>query len=131
MIALGETKIGKIYLGETEIKKVYLGEVLMFEQSSSDIIMTSTSNPQVLAVCHAQGWCSNPNYMTKSEAEAVTSIGTVFRDNTAITHFDEFEYFTGVTSLASYAFACKNLTTVKIPDSNFYYCTWKQLSLSC
>lgn len=87
------------------------------ETIPSDAIMTYVTNPQVLAVCYAQGWCANPKYMTATEAAAVTSVGTVFQNNTAITHFDEFEYFTGVTSLASYAFACKNLTTIKIPDS--------------
>lgn len=87
------------------------------ESMPADVIMTTETNPAVLAICYAQGWCANPNYMTKSEAEAVTSVGTVFRNNTDITHFDEFEYFTGVTSLASYAFVCKNLTTIKIPDS--------------
>lgn len=83
----------------------------------TDIIMTTSTNPQVLAVCYAQGWCSNPNYMTATEAAAVTSVGTVFQNNTTITHFDEFEYFTGITSLSNYAFVCKNLTTIKLPDS--------------
>lgn len=81
-----------------------------------DIIMTSESNPQVLSVCYAQGWCANPNYMTATEASAVTTIGTTFR-NTSISHFDEFEYFTGITSLDSYAFACASLRTIKLPDT--------------
>lgn len=82
----------------------------------SDAIMTIETNPEVLAVCNAQGWCANKKYMTASEAAAITSIGAVFYNNTSITHFEEFEYFTGVTSLANNAFRnCTNLKTLVIP----------------
>ena len=64
-----------------------------------EIIMTSTSNPEVLAVCYAQGWAAHADYMTKSEAEAVSSLGTVFR-SASIVHFDELQYFTGISSVA-------------------------------
>jgi hypothetical protein len=82
----------------------------------ADAIMTIETNPEVLAVCYAQGWCANDKYMTASEAAAVTDIGTVFKDNSSITHFEEFEYFTGVTSLANRAFYnCPNLLTLCVP----------------
>lgn len=90
--------------------------------SADEIIMTSITNPEVLAVCYAQGWCADENYMTKSEAEAVTSIGTAFVGNTNITHFEEFEYF-GVTSLdrpnnQSGGFCnCSALTSIAIPTT--------------
>lgn len=64
-------------------------------------IMTTATNAPVLAICYAQGWCANSNYMTDVEAAAVTSIGTVFKGVNTITHFEEFKYFTGVTSLSS------------------------------
>ena len=85
--------------------------------SSDEIIMTSTSNPEVLAVCYAQGWCADANYMTKSEAEAVTNIGTVFKDNTQITHFEELQYF-GITILFNSAFqGCSNLRQVTLKEN--------------
>ena len=77
-------------------------------------IMTTETNPEVLAVCYAQGWCASPDKMTSLEAAAVTDIGTVFSFNTSITHFEELEYF-GVTSYADNAFkGCTNLIKVKM-----------------
>ena len=88
--------------------------------SADEIIMTSTSNPEALAVCYAQGWCASPDYMTKREAEAVTSIGAAFRNNQSITHFDELQYF-GITSLPNYCFYfCYYLASLKIPSTVTY-----------
>lgn len=85
--------------------------------STDEIIMTTTTNPEVLAVCYAQGWAAHSDYMTKSEAEAVTSIGTVFKDNTQITHFEELQYF-GITVLTNSAFyGCSNLRQVTLKEN--------------
>ena len=84
--------------------------------SADEIIMTSTSNPEVMAVCYAQGWAANADYMLKSEAEAVTSIGNAFRNNQSITHFDELQYF-GITNLPDSCFYfCYYLASLKIPS---------------
>ena len=83
-----------------------------------EIIMTSETNPEVLAVCYAQGWCANADKMTQIEAEAVTTIGTAFRNNSSITHFEEFRYFTSVTMLYQYAFnKCSNLEVITLPTT--------------
>lgn len=86
--------------------------------STDEIIMTSTSNPEVMAVCYAQGWAAHSDYMTKSEAEKVTDIDNAFTNNTSITHFLEFEYF-GVTSLKqSKGFkGCTSLESISIPPT--------------
>lgn len=64
--------------------------------------------------------------ITMADAEAVTSIGTWFKGNTAIQSFDELQYFTGVTKLgvkynydgSSAAFSgCSNLASVVLPAS--------------
>ena len=68
-----------------------------------EIIMTSSTNPEVLAICYAQGWASHSDYMTKREAEAVTSFGSVF-ENSSITHFEELVYFTSLETLGNGAF---------------------------
>ena len=75
-------------------------------------LMTTATNPEVLAICYSKGWCASPNGMTYEEAAAVTDIGTTFKGNTAITHFEELEYF-GVTSFSAEAFRnCSNLESV-------------------
>lgn len=82
------------------------------------VIMTTSTNPEVLAVCYAQGWCANADKMTQIEAEAVTTIGTAFRNNSSITHFEEFRYFTSVTMLYQYAFnKCSNLEVITLPTT--------------
>lgn len=84
------------------------------------VIMTSDTNAPVLAICYAQGWCASPDSMTDIEASMVTSIGSAFSKsaaNTDIKSFDEFQYFTGVTSLASGAFQNNiGMTSITIPD---------------
>lgn len=53
-----------------------------------------------------------------SEAAAVTNIGGAFTNNTEITSFDEFQYFTGITSLKENAFyCCSNLTSIILPSN--------------
>lgn len=85
--------------------------------AADEIIMTSASNPEVLAVCYAQGWCASPDYMTKAEAEAVTDIGTTFRGE-SIVSFNEFQYFTSVSSLSDNAFRdCSSLSTIVLPST--------------
>ena len=90
------------------------------------IIMTSASNPEVMAICYNQGWAANQDYMYKSEAEVVTSIGTAFNNgafgsytyNNFIYSFDEFKYFTSVTKLDAHAFNNqRELVSIKLPDS--------------
>lgn len=84
----------------------------------SDAIMTIETNPEVLAICYAKGWCASDQYMTATEASAITTVGTTFKAKTSITHFDELEYFTRLTSIPSQAFdGCINLTSINIPSS--------------
>lgn len=78
--------------------------------------MTTATNSPVLAVCYAQGWCADSTQMTDREAYYVTNIGTAFKGNTSITHFEEFEYFTGLKTIPNEAFnGCTKLKSFKIP----------------
>ena len=103
---------------------------------SPDVIMTSETNAPVLAALYGAGLCANSTYMTKAEAEAVTDgsfnpsetqTGSIFYNNTSIKSFDEFKYFTGMTTLDTYAFyKCANMESLKIPATvtkfNKYAC---------
>ena len=92
-----------------------------------NVIMTDKTNPAVLEVMYNNGLCANTNYMTKQEAEAVkdgtfnpsgSQSGSIFYNNTSITSFDEFRYFTGMTTLDAYAFyGCTNLASLKVPST--------------
>ena len=103
------------------------------------IIMTSESNPEVMKVCYNQGWAESPYEMYASEAAIVTSIGRAFErlgsgnsdgygyneyssgydsPSTSFTFsFDEFKYFTGVTSIVTNAFSLSKIVSITIPDS--------------
>ena len=101
---------------------------------SPDVIMTEDTNPAVLEVMYDNGLCANAAYMTKAEAEAVTDgsfnptgtqSGSIFYNNTAITSFDEFRYFTGMTTLDAYAFyGCTKMASLKVPGTVRHFGTY-------
>ena len=81
-------------------------------------IMTSDSNAAAMAVCYKQGWAANADYMLRSEAAAVTDLGTAFSKNTSLMNFTELQYFSGLTAIAESAFsACTFLDNIIIPQS--------------
>lgn len=95
-------------------------------------------NPEVMAICYAQGWAANENYLTFEEAAAVTSIGTAFAVNT-VTSFDEFQYFTGVTAIPNSAFNHRysTLGSITLPPNvtsigslAFRYCIFTQFTIT-
>lgn len=92
---------------------------------SPDVIMTSDTNPAVMEVMYNNGLAAHQTYMTKAEAEAVQDgtfnpggNGSIFANNKSITSFDEFKYFTGMTTLDNGAFyGCTNLASLKVPTT--------------
>ena len=77
----------------------------------------------VKTLCINAGWTADTFGMTAGEAAAVTSFGQVFNQK-AITSFDEFRYFTGITSIAGGANAsvrnfdsCTSLKSITFPTS--------------
>lgn len=93
--------------------------------TDESVLMTSTSNPEVIAICYAQGWCASPDVMYKTEAQVVTDIGTAFKggsDGTTarpgayIKTFNELEEFKNIRSIPEQAFfQCNNLTEITLP----------------
>ena len=88
------------------------------------------ADPAVKSVC-INNWDDNGDgELSYEEAAAVTSIRNVFEDNDEITSFDEFRFFTSVTSVPDDAFSCcSSLSSIRLPegvvsigDYAFYYC---------
>lgn len=87
-------------------------------------------DPTVKAICVANWDTNSDGELSYAEAAAVTSIFG-FSNNKSITSFDEFQYFTGITSLGTGAFQnCTSLTSITIPENvtsigtyAFSYCT--------
>ena len=95
--------------GWKKFKKI----VEMGGETPEDIITFADGN--VKALCVTNWDTDGDGQLSKTEAAAVTSIGTVFK-NSNITSFDELQYFTGLTEIEGRAFNNCQLTSVTIPN---------------
>ena len=93
------------------------GSVIKLPKSSeSNIIIFADKD--VKKVCIGLWDTDGDAELSKQEAAEVTSIGTVFSQNTEIEYFNEFKYFENVSSIDENAFGgCENLKTIFIPMS--------------
>ena len=88
-----------------EIKELK-GEQIKFEDS------------QVKQKCIDNWDTDGDGELSYAEAAAVKSLGNVFTNDILITHFDELEYFTGLSEITRDAFnGCANLQSVKLPNT--------------
>jgi len=72
----------------------------------------------VKALCVANWDTDGDGELSYAEAAAVTNLGTVFKNNSNITAFDELQYFVRLTSIDNSAFSgCNGLTTIEIPNT--------------
>ena len=72
------------------------------------------ADPEVSRIV-AENWGDGTG-TSLEQIQAITDIGTVFRENTSIQTFDEFDKFTGVSRIhGKVFFNCNNLESVKIP----------------
>lgn len=55
--------------------------------------------------------------MTLLQCKSVTNIGTQFKDNSKIRTFNEFQYFTGITSLAVESFRGSGISDITFPHT--------------
>ena len=80
-------------------------------------------------LCLANFDTDGDGIITLEEAASVTDIGTIFA-NSQITSFNEFEFFTGVSSITTNAFRSSTIKSVELPSSitsigwgAFFQCT--------
>ena len=76
------------------------------------------ADANVKSICVSNWDTNGDGELSFAEAAAVTSLGTVFKDNTDITSFNELVYFTELSDIASHAFdGCTNLSSVMLPNN--------------
>ena len=94
---------------------VFKGGIMEMDFSSPVIEFADAA---VKAVCVDHWDTNNDGELSEAEAAAVNDIKDFFRGNTNITSFDEFCYFTGLTSIVDYAIGgCSALTSISIPGN--------------
>lgn len=84
------------------------------------VIMTSGSNAQMMEVMYTKGLAAHQDYMTLAEAKAVTNSDCtqLLDGNSAVTSFNEFQYFTSVSDCGQYfARNAINLESIILPKS--------------
>ena len=83
-----------------------------------DVKNIDFANANVKALCVANWDTNGDGELSEEEAAAVTDLGTVFKNNTTITSFNELRYFTGLTEIRDSAFCfAKNLKSIIIPQN--------------
>ena len=88
---------------------------LDFELSKGIIVFADAN---VKSLCVVNWDTDGDGELSYDEAATVTSLGEVFRGNTAITSFDELRYFTGLDSIGEMAFYnCQGLTSITLPNA--------------
>lgn len=83
----------------------------------------------VKKLCVATWDINGDHELSQEEAAVVTTLGTLFKENTEIQLFNELKYFTGLTELNETFYGCSNLWRVTIPrnvetvsSNTFYQC---------
>lgn len=87
---------------------------VVFKSAGENILF---ADPNVKALCVANWDKNSDGELSKQEAAAVTTLGTVFKNKTDITSFDEFQYFTGLTAVEADAFYNASLTSIVLPNT--------------
>ena len=88
-----------------------------------DIIMAMDTNPEVLTILMERGLAKG-EYLLKSDAKAITNLDIYVDDthsiftSSNITHFEELQYFTGLTTIPAFCFSgCGKLEKITLPET--------------
>ncbi len=96
----------------------HFSSIVTLEEIVDDENHISFSDRNVRTLCLANWDADENGALSYEEAAAVTDLGTIFKDDTSISSFNELQYFTGLTAVDNSAFSgCSSLTSVSIPNS--------------
>lgn len=115
------------------LKKAYNGATILtvtkaLSAELEGVIITGRSNAPIQEALYNAGLVANETYTLESEAKAITAAqlqpGTTaatsifYAKRNDITHFEEFRYFTGLTTIPKYLFhSCIAMTTISLPNT--------------
>ena len=118
------------------LKKKYNGAIIATATKSlraiiEGVVITAKSNAPIQASLYEAGLVANEAYSLKEEVERITAnqlqpgsavtTSIFYAHHSEIEHFEEFEYFTAVTTINPYTFGninCfKNFKTIKLPPN--------------
>ncbi len=98
-----------------------VGDIRNEEYYYDRIVLTSGSNLALYNIATGNGWNYTSNSgVTKSELSKLLWVDLIgcFSNNTALTTFDEFKYFTGVTYIPADLFeGCTGINEITIPKN--------------
>jgi hypothetical protein len=118
----GRLKVnGSIYEDDGKVLKQYYPN-LTLEVTGGYYVKFADAEVQRILV---ENFSADKVGMTSEDIEKVTDVGTVFKGNTAIESFDEFEKFTGVTAIGTEEWSdwksafkgCSELESITLPSS--------------
>ncbi|MBO4430305.1 MAG: leucine-rich repeat domain-containing protein [Bacteroidaceae bacterium] len=97
---------------------IALAAFFLHTSSSSDDAPIDFADPAVKALCVAHWDTNGDGELSLKEAAHVTHLDSVFRGDTTIISFNEFECFTRMEAIEEKEFqGCKNLQSTHIPPS--------------
>lgn len=115
---------GSVYEDTTKIvSDLYAGRISLDIQGGFYLRFADDAVKEVLLKNMFPDEATRPAGLTTADVEKVTSIGTWFNSNANIEYFDEFEKFTGVTTLgvnntsSAPFYNCISLKSIKVPKS--------------
>lgn len=85
------------------------------DEKGNPYLMTSKTNPEVLAILYANGLCSSSEYLTYAEAAFITSFPDRLFFKANINSFDELEFF-GITTIPGGCFNSSTVTSITLSD---------------
>lgn len=99
-----------------EWSQLYQSTFTVDEPPAMETIVFADAN--VKAICVDKWDTDGDGELSMDEAAVVTSLESAFKGNKNITSFDELQYFTGLTTIDSWAFSnCTAMQSVVLPES--------------